>query len=115
MAPKVKTVEVGCPTCGASGHFGDESRAQDNPFCPQCKGRGKISVPLDQAQPCPDCKGRGHVENVPCVPCAHTGKIISAPATKPGPSHESLTAENAALKEQLAALQAKKHSGNTKA
>ena len=109
--PKVKTVEAGCPTCGASGHFGDESRAQDNPFCPQCTGRGKISIPLHQAQPCPDCKGRGHVENVPCIPCAHTGKIMPAPAPKPDPSLrslESLTAENTALKEQLAALQAKK-------
>jgi hypothetical protein len=108
--PKVKTVEVGCPTCGASGHFGDESLAQDNPFCPQCKGRGKISVPLDKTQPCPDCKGRGHVENVPCVPCAHTGKTVLAAPKPPGQggSIESLTAENAALKKQLADLAKRK-------
>src|SRR5580698_10198551 len=102
--PKIKTVEVGCPKCGASGHFGDESRVQDNPFCPQCKGRGKISVPLDQAQPCSSCHGRGHVESVPCQSCAHTGRVIAsvaAPSGKSGASGatiESLAAENAALK-----------------
>jgi DnaJ-class molecular chaperone len=111
--PKIKTVEVGCPKCGASGHFGDESRAQDNPFCPQCKGRGKISVPLDQAQPCSDCKGRGHVENVPCIPCAHTGRIVldSSAAPKLGegvPTIELLKAENASLKKQLTELERKK-------
>lgn len=115
--PKIKTVEVGCPKCGASGHFGDESRAQDNPFCPQCKGRGKISLPLDQAQTCLDCKGRGHVENVPCVPCAHTGRIVpdssAGPLAAPkpgegGPTIESLTTENTALKKQLAELKRKR-------
>jgi DnaJ-class molecular chaperone len=111
--PKIKTVEVGCPKCGASGHFGDESRAQDNPFCPQCHGRGKVSVPLDQAETCPDCKGRGHVENVPCAPCAHTGKTARSGAKAAGeggslPSVEALAAENAALKKQLAELERKK-------
>jgi DnaJ-class molecular chaperone len=111
--PKIKTVEVGCPKCGASGHFGDESRPQDNPFCPQCRGRGKVSVPLDQAETCPDCKGRGHVENVPCTPCAHTGKTVLTAAKPAGErgslaSIESLAAENAALKKQLADLERKK-------
>ncbi len=111
--PKIKTVEVGCPKCGASGHFGDESRPQDNPFCPQCHGRGKVSIPLDQAETCPDCKGRGHVENVPCVPCAHTGKTALIAAKPPGergslPSIEFLAAENAALKKKLSELEKKK-------
>ncbi len=115
--PKIRTVEVGCPKCGASGHFGDESRAQDNPFCPQCIGRGKISVPLDQAHPCPDCKGRGHVENVPCSLCAHSGKVSSltvgrdsvAPSNDPRDAIVAdLKKEIVALKTQLAELERKR-------
>jgi hypothetical protein len=78
VAPlRAKTVDAGCPKCGASGYFGDNPVVNLNPFCPQCKGRGKISAPIDLTKSCPDCNGRGHVENVPCFPCAHTGKIVA--------------------------------------
>jgi RecJ-like exonuclease len=107
---KQKKVEAGCPKCEASGYFGESPRATDNPFCPDCLGRGLITVAQDKAAGCPDCKGRGHVENVPCRPCAHTGKIVPAPKPEPDPSVptvESLTAKNEALKTEIAALQKK--------
>jgi len=109
-----KTIKVGCGTCESTGFHGDDPVRHNNPFCPDCKGAGTLSVPVAEAQDCPACNGRGHVEHVPCPPCGHTGKILPAappPPPEPDERDEKITAleqENADLKKQLAAKKTKK-------
>ena len=107
---KPKAVHAGCPKCGGSGHFGDDSVASNNPFCPDCKGGGRLTVPEAQTAKCPECNGRGHADTVPCFGCCHTGNVIVTPPAEgatPIPKVEDVLAENAALKKQVAELEAK--------
>lgn len=70
--PQQKTVTVGCPICTATGHVDGD---KDNPFCPSCKGSGKITVPVEGSALCPRCEGEGEHRGMPCKPCASTGRV----------------------------------------
>jgi DnaJ-class molecular chaperone len=79
---KPKLIPAGCPTCKGSGYFGPDRVITNNPFCPDCKGRGIVEAPENEVSTCPVCDGHGHardgahIVNKPCIPCANTGKII---------------------------------------
>lgn len=71
-----------CETCGGTGCVGTEQRE-----CPECRGRGKMSLSLGEASEsdlmelltggkCERCGGSGRVEvRVPCPVCAGSGEL----------------------------------------
>ena len=65
-----------CGTCGGSG-----AEPGTIPIaCPQCGGRGSVSVNqglFQIAQPCPRCRGVGRIVEHPCKTCAGSGGVRS--------------------------------------
>ena len=109
--PKIKTVEAGCPVCGGHGHHGESDNPKDNPFCPNCNGRGKSVIAATEAAKCPACNGKGVEGFATCFPCAGTGRIVpAATAGAPVPdmmdaaTFTSARAEIAAAKETVTLL-----------
>jgi hypothetical protein len=105
--PKIKTVEAGCPTCGGHGHHGESGNPKDNPFCPDCNGRGKIVIAALEAAKCLACNGKGMEGFSTCFPCAGTGRIqggAAVPAASPS-AVPADSAELSAAKETVTLLQ----------
>jgi hypothetical protein len=109
---KIKTVEAGCPKCSGTGFHGDHPVPAQNPFCPDCAGRGKTVAQETDTAKCAECNGRGHVERVPCPGCCHTGRLViqgrdGSPSRPPEESTDVQAALITGLQKDVADYKAK--------
>jgi hypothetical protein len=112
MSSKIKKVRAGCPLCGGSGHQDGDT---NKPFCPAesggCSGGGAISLPETATQNCPRCSGTGSFNELPCKPCAATGRVATDALAVATAEAEAQRKEEEADAETKAQLDAAREEG----